>query len=266
MKITLMIIDAFTDKPFSGNPAAVCLMDEHKDETWMQHLAAEMNLSETAFVVPRASGFDLRWFTPKAEVDLCGHATLASAHALWETRLLNPDVAAAFHTKSGLLTVRQWGDRYQMDFPAEPAEASAPIAGVLQALGVDALWTGRNRMDLLIEVDCEDTVRNLKPDFGKLIDMGTRGAIVTAASDTKEYDFVSRFFCPGLGINEDPVTGSAHCCLGPYWQGKLGKSELKAIQLSKRRGIVGIHVQGDRVLLFGKAVTVLKGELSSNAT
>lgn len=254
-------VDAFTSRPFAGNPAAVCVLPAARDATWMQHVASEMNLSETAFLVRRDDGFDLRWFTPVDEVDLCGHATLASAHLLWEIGLLGTDQEAVFFTKSGRLTARRHDGRIVMDFPAEPAEGVAPSGPLVQALGVEPHYVGRNRVDGLVLVDSEETVRALDPDMGLLAQVNTRGLIVTAVSDKDGIDFVSRFFAPRLGIPEDPVTGSAHCCLGPFWQHRLGKASLVGYQASARGGTVHVQVAGDRVLLGGQAVTVLKGTL-----
>jgi PhzF family phenazine biosynthesis protein len=254
-------VDAFTAEPFAGNPAAVCLLPAARDEKWMQRVAREMNLSETAFLVRQADGFDLRWFTPAVEVDLCGHATLASAHVLWEEGHLDPAAQARFHTRSGLLTADRRGDWIELDFPAtaaEPAEAPPYFAG---ALGVTPRFIGRSRFDYLVEVGSEAEVRALAPDLSALRRLQVRGVIVTSRADSGDFDFVSRFFAPGAGVDEDPVTGSAHCTLGPYWRGRLGKDELLAYQASARGGVVRVSVRGDRVGLGGQAVTVLRGEL-----
>lgn len=258
----LFQVDAFTDKPFKGNPAAVCILPEASDEGWMQNVAMEMNLSETAFLHKRGDGFDLRWFTPSVEIDLCGHATLASAHVLWESGILKPDEEARFHTRSGLLTAKRKDSWIELDFPAEP-EDEAPIpSGLISAIGVSPNYTGRNRFDYLIEVESEDVVRNITPDFKLLASVPARGIIVTSISASDKYDFVSRFFAPAVGINEDPVTGSAHCCLGPFWKKQLNKNSFTAYQASSRGGVVRVSLRGDRVLLGGQAVTVFKGELS----
>ena len=228
----------------------------------MQALAGEMNLSETAFVLPEGDGFRLRWMTPKAEVDLCGHATLASAHVLWETGRLSGDQAARFHTRSGQLTVVRRGEAIEMDFPAvrvEPCDDPPDLAG---ALGVPVTFVGRNKMDYLAEVVEEATLRALTPDFAKLQALPVRGVIVTSASSTSGTDFLSRFFAPRFGVPEDPVTGSAHCALGPYWSAKLGKCDLIGYQASARGGHVRVGVRGDRVLLGGRAVTVVRGSLA----
>ena len=261
MSHTIYQVDAFTDQPFAGNPAAVCLMPAPREEGWMQRVAQEMNLSETAFLHPDQEGWRLRWFTPAVEVALCGHATLASAHVLWETGQLAPADTARFHTRSGLLTAERDGAGIEMNFPAkiaEPAEAPAGLAG---ALGVKPLFVGRSAFDYLVEVDSAAIVRALKPDFTRLGELPVRGVIVTGRSDRTEFDFVSRFFAPASGVNEDPVTGSAHCTLGPFWQSRLKKSTFTAYQASARGGVVKVRVAGDRVILGGNAVTVLRGEL-----
>ena len=263
MGIRLLQIDAFTDKPFAGNPAAVCLLERPADDRWMQAVAAEMNLSETAFLVPNGGDFDLRWFTPAIEVALCGHATLASAHVLWETGVLRRDQAAQFHTASGLLTVVSKGEWIEMDFPAEPAQAAPAPPGLREALGAKPLFVGQNRMDYLVEIASAQALRELSPDMAALKKLPGRGVIVTAASDMAGFDFLSRFFAPAAGIDEDPVTGSAHCCLGPYWQAKLGKAEMSALQVSRRGGILGVRVAGERVFITGQAVTVFRGELDA---
>jgi PhzF family phenazine biosynthesis protein len=259
--IEIFQVDAFTDRPFSGNPAAVCILPELREEAWMQDVAREMNLSETAFLLRRKDGFDLRWFTPAVEVDLCGHATLASAHILWETGELGDAQEGRFHTRSGLLRAVREGDWIQLDFPATPDDAAEPPEGLIRALGLSPPYVGRSRFDYLVEAASEEAVRNLSPDFTALRSVETRGVIVTSGSDSPEYDFVSRFFAPGAGIDEDPVTGSAHCCLGPFWSRKLGKGELVGYQASARGGVVRVRMAGDRVLLGGKAVTVMRAEL-----
>lgn len=261
MTLTIYQVDAFTDKPFAGNPAAVCVLPEPCGDVWMQHVAREMNLSETAFLLRAEDGFDLRWFTPAVEVDLCGHATLASAHILWETGLLDPQDPARFHTRSGLLTASRRGDEIELDFPATPAEPAPAPPGLTAALGVAPRYVGQSRFDYLVEVESEDAVRGLNPDFGALKALGVRGVMVTSRATTPGFDFVSRFFAPGAGIDEDPVTGSAHCCLGPFWRKQLGQGEFVAYQASARGGIVRVRVAGERVFLGGKAVTVLRGEL-----
>lgn len=261
MLIRIVFADAFTDKPFSGNPAAVCLLEKPAEEHWMQSLAAEIGFSETAFVLRRTEDFALRWFTPACEVSLCGHATLAAAHILWQEGWLPADCQAIFQTASGRLTARQTPEGIQMDFPSEPPKPIAVSKGLSVALGAEPKWVGRNRMDILIEVDDAATVRNLLPDMVLLEEFDTRCVIVTAASDMPEYDFISRCFGPRAGIDEDPVTGSAHCCLGPYWQTRLGKNDFTAYQASQRGGTLGVSVRGSRVLLTGRVVTILRGEL-----
>jgi PhzF family phenazine biosynthesis protein len=265
MPTPLYIVDAFTDRPFSGNPAAVCLLASGAwDETWMQAVAREMNLSETAFVRPRAGSdsYDLRWFTPAVEVDLCGHATLAAAHVLWESESLPVQVEARFHTRSGVLTAsRAANNQIRMDFPAKPAAQADAPEGLVEALGVRPVYVASNRMDYLVEVADEATVRAARPDLRALKAVPARGIIVTARSAAPEYDFVSRFFAPAAGVDEDPVTGSAHCCLGPFWGERLGKSSLVGYQASARGGVVGVEVKGERVVLGGSAVTVARGEM-----
>jgi PhzF family phenazine biosynthesis protein len=261
MGITILQIDAFTDKPFAGNPAGVCLLAEPRDAAWMQNVAREMNLSETAFLLRRADGYDLRWFTPAVEVDLCGHATLASAHALWELGALGPTEMARFHTRSGLLTAQRHGAWIEMDFPEDPESPTVAPPELDQALGVTPQYVGRDRFDYLVLVDSEETVRRLRPDARLLSRIGARGVIVTSLSSDPAYDFVSRFFAPAVGVDEDPVTGSAHCCLGPFWGARLGKREMAAFQASARGGVVRVRLGAGRVYLGGQAVTVLKGEL-----
>lgn len=253
--------DAFTNRPFSGNPAAVCLLSEPVEAAWMQNVANEMNLSETAFLYQQEDGYNLRWFTPQVEVDLCGHATLASAHILWEIGHVPVTDRIQFHTRSGLLTAEQNAPWIELNFPSEPEEETAVPDQLATALGVSLTYVGKNRFDYLAEVESEETVRNLKPDYTLLGAISGRGFMVTSKSTSKEFDFVSRFFAPGVGINEDPVTGSAHCCLGPHWEKKLGKKEMTAYQASARGGIVRIRMQGDRVVLGGQAITVMKGIL-----
>ncbi len=263
MSQTIYQVDSFTNKPFAGNPAAVCILPQERDERWMQNVATEMNLSETAFLVRARDGYNLRWFTPAAEVELCGHATLASAHILWETGELRPDEQARFHTLSGLLTADLRGDWYEMDFPVK-SETSVEIpASLLETLGenVQAQNIVANQFDFLVEVASESIVRTLQPDFTRMSKIPVRGVIVTSRSDSRDYDFVSRFFAPAVGVNEDPVTGSAHCFLSPYWSERLGRNELVGYQASARGGVVKVRLEGDRVHLGGQAVTVLRGEL-----
>ncbi len=253
-------VDAFTDELFRGNPAGVCILDGAADEKWMQNVAMEMNVSETAFLYKTEGGYDLRWFTPEVEVDLCGHATLAGAHILWETGLLENGCDAVFFTKSGKLTAHNDGDSIVLNFPAETESAAEAPKELVTALGVPFKYVGRNRMDYIVEVDSEKTVRELRPDHRTLKEVDTRGVIVTSLSDDPRYDFVSRFFVPGAGIDEDPVTGSAHCCLGPYWAERLGKTAMKAYQASNRGGVLKVTIDGDRVLIGGKAITVFRAD------
>lgn len=254
-------VDAFTDRPFAGNPAAVCILREAADEAWMRAVAREMNLSETAFLYPHEDGYRLRWFTPAVEVDLCGHATLAGAHVLWEEGRLAPDAQAHFYTRSGLLTARRRDGWIELDFPARREAPSVPPPGLVEALGAAPVYVGKNVDDYLVEVDSEATLRGLAPDHGVLRRLPVRGIVVTSRATAPEYDFVSRFFAPGSGVDEDPVTGSAHCCLAPFWGARLGKTELIGYQASARGGVVRVRVEGERVILGGQAVTVLRGEL-----
>lgn len=254
-------VDAFSAEPFRGNPAAVCVLAAPREESWMQAVAQEMNLSETAFLSPHEKGYHLCWFTPRVEVDLCGHATLASAHVLWEEGHLKPAQAAHFFTRSGRLSAEKKGAWIEMDFPAEPeAQAAAPEV-LIEAVGITPRYVGKNRFDYLIEVDSEETLRNLQPDFNLLAKIPTRGLIVTSRAASADYDFSSRFFAPRVGVDEDPVTGSAHCCLAPYWASRLHKQEMIGYQASQRGGVVRVRAAGQRVYISGQAVTVLRGEL-----
>jgi PhzF family phenazine biosynthesis protein len=261
MALSIVQVDAFTSEPFSGNPAAVCVLPEPRDAAWMQHVASEMNLAETAFLRARDDGFELRWFTPTVEVDLCGHATLASAHVLWESGRLAATETARFHTRSGLLTAVRRGDWIELDFPATPDEPADAPPGLVEALGAAPRYVGKSRFDYLIELDGEDAVRRLGPDFARLRTISARGVITTSLSATPGCDFVSRFFAPGSGIDEDPVTGSAHCCLAPFWSRRLNKTRFLARQVSPRGGVLKVELAGNRVRLGGQAVTVLRGEL-----
>jgi PhzF family phenazine biosynthesis protein len=258
--LPMYVVHAFTDRPFAGNPAAVCFPSVEPEDAWMQQVAAEMRLSETAFLTPAEDGYRLRWFTPTVEVDLCGHATLAAACVLWETGRLPPGDQARFHTRSGLLTVEQGAEGMTMDFPAQAAEPYRGWDDLPDALGVRARFIGRNGTDGLVELEDEWAVRSLRPDFALLSEYPVRGVIVTARSDDPAYDFVSRFFAPRAGVPEDPVTGSAHCCLGPYWGERLGKQHLVGYQASSRGGTVRVGLRGNRVELGGQAVIVLSGE------
>lgn len=255
-------VDAFAAERFGGNPAAVCFLRAPREAAWMQNVAREMNVSETAFLEKRDDGFGLRWFTPAVEVALCGHATLGSAHAIWEEGLAKPDERLRFHTQSGVLTAAQQDGWIELDFPAK-AEKKAPAPeGLEAALGVRPKYVGRNQYDYLVELESEAAVRGLQPNHTLLRQLKVRGVMVTCRAEKGPYDFVSRFFAPGSGVDEDPVTGSAHCCLGPYWAKRLGKSDLLAYQASPRGGVMRVGVRGERVTLGGQAVTVLRGELA----
>ena len=259
MAQSIFQVDAFTAEPFRGNPAAVVPLERERDDAWMQDVAREMNLSETAFLLPAGAGYRLRWFTPAVEVDLCGHATLASAHVLWETGRIAADGEARFQTRSGLLTAVRDGAWIELDFPATPPVAADPPPGLLDALGVPALEVGKSRFDYLVRVGSAGVVRALSPDFGRLRTVEARGVIVTAEADDGAHDFVSRFFAPRAGVDEDPVTGSAHCCLAPYWASRMGRNTLTGYQASARGGTVHVRLAGDRVKLRGQAVTVMRG-------
>lgn len=255
------VVDAFTDRPFSGNPAAVVPLDRWLPEDWLQQVAAEMNLSETAYLVPNSDGYDLRWFTPEVEVDLCGHATLASARVLLEVGRVHPGESIRFKTRSGTLTAQILSDEIELDFPVKPETPAAPPTGLCEALGVTPRYVGRSAFDYLIEVESETQLRELTPDFGRLRNVDCRGIIVTTVASDPRFDFVSRFFAPAVGVNEDPVTGSAHCCLASYWNRRLGRTAFQAFQASRRGGSLRVELRGDRVLLGGKAVLVARGEL-----
>jgi PhzF family phenazine biosynthesis protein len=254
-------VDAFTDRPFAGNPAAVCWLENEADPQWMQAVAAEMNLSETAFVRKNDNGLELRWFTPTMEVDLCGHATLATAHALLSANLVERGQPIRFQTRSGVLTCTRAGAYIELDFPETPSQPAEIPALLVEALGVTPLYFAISNFYSLAVVESADIVRSLRPDFQKLAQLPTLGVIVTALSDDPQFDFVSRFFAPAMGVNEDPVCGSAHCCLTPYWGERLGKRELMAYQASARGGVLKLRWNNDRVILAGQAVTVWEGEL-----
>lgn len=257
-------IDAFTPVAFRGNPAAVCLMEQPHPDEWMQAVAQEMNLSETAFLLPEGDGWRLRWFTPRNEVRLCGHATLASAHALWESGQLARGAQARFYTQSGLLTADAKDGWIELDFPARFAEPTEPPAGLIEALGLPTpLYVARWRDNYFLEIASEAELRALQPDFAALYGLPPRGVGVTCRSQSPEFDFVSRYFAPKMGVNEDPVTGSVHCALTPYWSQKLGRTSFTAYQASARGGVLRLRLEGERVILAGQAVTVLKGVLIS---
>ncbi|MEA4909570.1 MAG: PhzF family phenazine biosynthesis protein [Anaerolineaceae bacterium] len=262
MNLPIYQVDAFTRRPFSGNPAAVCLLTRPLPDETMLAVAAEMNLSETAFLLPEGEGYRLRWMTPQVEVKLCGHATLASAHVLWETGRLAPDQTAHFATLSGPLHAARRGEWIELDFPTRDAGPVAPLPGLAEALGVEIVHYACGENIYLVEVEDEDSVRRAQPDFARLKALGLRSVILTSRASGGDYDFVSRYFAPNVGINEDPVTGSSHCRLAPYWAGKLGQTRLRARQLSARGGDLQVRLEGDRVALCGQAVTVLRGELS----
>ncbi|MBD2384676.1 PhzF family phenazine biosynthesis protein [Cylindrospermum sp. FACHB-282] len=256
-------VDAFTNKPFAGNPAAVCVLPFPQDEDWLQNVAMEMNLSETAFLVKQDDGFNLRWFTPMVEVPLCGHATLASAHVLWSEGHLSPDEVARFYTKSGVLIAKLQGDWIELDFPVNHSQEIEAPSELSQALGVACKSVFQNSLGYLVEVESEELVRDMQPNFQMLKTLPVADVIVTSLTNpASDYDFVSRFFAPGLGINEDPVTGAAHCCLAPFWRSRLNKDHFLAYQASSRGGVVKVSYGGDeRVFLSGQAVTIMHGEL-----
>jgi PhzF family phenazine biosynthesis protein len=256
-------VDAFTNTFFAGNPAAVCVLPNPQDDGWMQNIAQEMNLSETAFLVKQDDGFNLRWFTPMVEVPLCGHATLASAHVLWSEGHLSPNEAARFYTKSGLLIAKLQGEWIELDFPVNLSQATVAPPELGKALGVPYKSVFQNSLGYLVELESEDLVWQMQPNFQLLKTLPIADLVVTSATKSgSQYDFVSRFFAPGLGVNEDPVTGAAHCCLAPFWRDRLGKDEFLAYQASSRGGVVKVRYPGgDRVFLAGQAVTVLRGEL-----
>ena len=263
MAVQIYQVDAFTNKAFSGNPAGVCILPSPADEQWMQNIAAEMNLAETAFLHPEKGGYRLRWFTPTTEEELCGHATLASAHILWQKGILKNGQEAHFYTRSGLLAAKRAGNWIVLDFPAEPPKPVSPPVELTNCLpGLDFLYVGRNRLDYLVELEDESILRSFNPKFHLMVKLPRRGLIITCKSTTSPYDFISRFFAPHDGIDEDPVTGSAHCCLGPYWSERLGKLEMMAYQASRRGGELRVEVRGERVILWGQAVTVLQGEIN----
>lgn len=263
MSIPIFQVDAFTEEPFKGNPAGVCLLPGPAEASWMQSVAAEMNLAETAFPLAESDGFRLRWFTPKVEVELCGHATLATAHILWEQGILAPDREARFQTLSGLLTARRNRDLIELDFPARPPLPKPPdwAEAVVGALGIKPAYIGMSVEDVLFEAADEETVRAVRPDFATLRSLPARGVIVTSRSSDKRFDFVSRFFAPAVGVDEDPVTGSSHTVLVPYWAGRLGRTTFTAYQASVRGGVLHLRLEGDRVRIAGRAVTVIRGEL-----
>ncbi len=260
MSTPIWQVDAFTDEAFRGNPAAVCFLKEPRTDEWMRLVALEMNLSETAFVAPDGDGFLLRWFTPASEVRLCGHATLASAHILWEEGMVDPARAIEFQTvHSGVLTAQRSEGLIELDFPSRVPEPVRAPEGLVEALGIEPQLVARAARDYLVLADSEATVLAIRPDFSRLRSVEARGVMVTAPSS--EVDFVSRFFAPAVGVDEDPVTGSAHCCLCPFWAERLGKRTMVGFQASARGGLVTVELAGDRVRLTGPAVTTLRGVL-----
>ena len=262
MSIPVFHVDAFTSTPFAGNAAAVCLLDELREDSWLQQVASEMNLAATTFLYPQDDGYRLRWFSAKVELELCGHGTLASAHTLWEQGKVASDAQIRFYTRGGLLTARQDGEWIELNFPAKPEVAAEPGPVLTESLGVTPLYVGKSQLDYIVQLASEEVVRTIQPNFAQLATLPARGVIVTAEANAGgEYDFVSRFFCPSVGINEDPVTGSAHCALSPFWTQRLGRDQLTGYQASTRGGIVRVQLDGDRVRLGGQAVTVLRGEL-----
>lgn len=268
MKQVIIQVDAFSNQAFGGNPAAVCVLSQSVGDDWMQKVAQEMNLSETAFLLRQDGGFNLRWFTPTVEVPLCGHATLASGHVLWSEGYLETDTIATFYTKSGVLSAQKLDDWIWLDFPVNPSQEISPPTQLSEILGMADKYykykfVGQNSLGYLVEVESEELVREIQPNLQLLKTLPIGNVIVTSRSKPdSEYDFISRFFAPGLGIDEDPVTGAAHCCLAPFWRDVLGKDEFLAFQASRRGGVVKVRYSGgNRVFLGGQAVTVMRGEL-----
>jgi len=263
MPFIFYLVDAFTSEPFTGNPAAVYLLESWRDDAWLQRVAREMNQSETAYLVRNADGFDLRWFTPLVEVDLCGHATLASAHVLLSTGVLAKNQPIRFSTRSGILTASAAGEQIELDFPLLPERPIESPGGLAEVLGVQPIYVGQSRHDLVVEVATDAEVRCACPDMARLAAVATRGVILTARSEDPRFDFVSRFFAPAAGIPEDPATGSAHCCLADFWRKRLQKDSFRAYQASSRGGVLSVRVTGERVVLAGQAITVARGELTA---
>ncbi len=260
---TIIQVDAFTSQAFAGNPAAVCVLPSPQGDRWMQSVAQEMNLSETAFLIKQDRHYSLRWFTPTTEVPLCGHATLASAHVLWTEGYASTGQKLQFATKSGILTAQYQNDWIELNFPVNRSQDIPPITKLADALGVQLKTVSYNSLGYLVEIATAEQVKQLQPNFTLLKQLPVSNVIVTSkAEPDSPYDFVSRFFAPKLGINEDPVTGAAHCCLAPYWRDRLNQDQFLAYQASSRGGIVKIDYDGsDRVILQGQAVTVMRGEL-----
>jgi len=259
--LPLTLVDAFTSVPFGGNPAAVCVLDGPRDEAWMRLVACETGMPATAFLHPTTDGFGLRWFASAIELELCGHGTLASAHVLWENGSVAADQTTRFQTKGGLLTAVRRDGWIELDFPALIDQPSPPAPGLIEALGVTPIYVGRSPLDYIVEID-GSLVSGLRPDFPRLRQVDTRGVIVTGRSTDTAFDFVSRFFAPATGLDEDSVTGSAHCCLGPFWERRLGKSSFVARQVSARGGTVKVTLDSNRVRLAGQAITVFRGVLA----
>lgn len=262
ISIPLYQVDSFTDQPFKGNPAGVCLLPKALPDDWMQAVAAEMNLSETAFLLKNGNDFDLRWFTPRMEVELCGHATLASAHILWQTEVVPIGQIIRFHTRSGLLEAMEKGNWIELNFPIRHIHPVGEFEGISNALGAVPDETYQSEGNLLYVYEDEATVRKLAPDFSTLKHFDFHGVIVTSPAISIGFDFISRYFAPAIGINEDPVTGSAHCTLAPYWQERLHKDSMTAFQVSARGGTVKVRVSNERVYLSGQAVTVFTTSLN----
>lgn len=257
--LSVSYVDAFTNRPFSGNPAAVTLLEKELSERAMQNVALELNLSETAFLFFTDGKYQIRWFTPNSEVELCGHATLASAHFLWEKGIVRSD-EIHFSSCSGPLRATQMNGKVKLDFPSEPPIEVTEKRDFFSMLGVEPLYVGKNRMDYVVELPDENAVKGCVPDLKAVCGLDRRGLIITAKS-LRQYDFVSRCFYPALNINEDPVTGSAHCALASYWAKKLGKNTFKAFQASQRGGELEVHLRGDRVDLIGDAITTVDAQI-----
>jgi PhzF family phenazine biosynthesis protein len=263
VKIPIYQVDAFTDQPFQGNPAAVVILEKTQPAQWMQLVAREMNLSETAFVYRQENGYKLQWFTPRTEIELCGHATLATAHVLWESGRETPEARIRFSTRSGWLSAEKKQGIIELDFPAAGSKTGDLTEELIAAIGSVPESVHISGEKWLLEYPDEADIVNMKPDFGKLIKFSGRGLIVTSRSERPGIDFVSRYFAPWVGVNEDPVTGSAHCILGPYWGEKLGKNHLMGRQLSARGGTVHVRLSGERVYIGGQAVTIFHGEMDN---
>ncbi|EFH84269.1 PhzF family phenazine biosynthesis protein [Ktedonobacter racemifer] len=264
MSLPVFFVDAFTNTPFAGNAAAVVVLDGPREDAWLLRVASEMNQAATAFIYPQDNGYNLRWFSAKVELELCGHGTLASAHTLWGQGYLASDAQARFHTRAGLLTANKVGEWIELNFPAKPEEQAEILPIFAESLGATPLYIGKSQLDYIARLESEAVVRGLQPDFARLVTIPARGIIVTAQADANhDYDFVSRFFCPSVGINEDPVTGSAHCALSPFWSKQLGRDQLTGYQASARGGVVRVRLDGERVHLGGQALTTLRGELLS---